>query len=193
MAAVLTEKDIAMKKQIPAGVTAALAVALGLAAVSFPAAAADNGIYIGGSVGASNLKESDLDFSSNATGFKVIAGWRFIDWLSIEGNYVDFGSGSDSVGGEKIKTDGNGLSVSAVGFLPLGPVDLFARVGVFDWSAHLSSDSIGKFGDNGTDITYGAGAQFRIWSMSLRGEYERFDLSGTDVDLFSVGFTWTFF
>jgi hypothetical protein len=164
-----------------------------LSLASLPVFAADNGIYLGGSVGVSGISENDINYNANATGFKVIAGWRFIDWLSIEGNYVDFGSGSDTAGGEKIKTDGNGLSVSALGFLPLGPVDLFARVGVFDWSAHLSSESIGKFGDNGTDITYGAGAQFRIWSMSLRGEYERFDLGGTDVDLFSVGFTWTFF
>jgi hypothetical protein len=173
------------------GTLSSLIAVLSLA--SLPAFAADKGIYLGGSVGVSGISENDINYNANATGFKAIAGWRFLNWLSIEGNYVDFGSGSDTAGGEKIKTDGNGVSLSAVGFLPLGPFDLFARVGAFDWSASASSSSIGNFGDNGTDITYGAGAQFRLLSMSFRGEYERFDLGGTDVDLFSVGFTWTFF
>jgi hypothetical protein len=149
------------------GTLSSLIAVLSLA--SLPAFAADKGIYLGGSVGVSGISENDINYNANATGFKAIAGWRFLNWLS------------------------NGVSLSAVGFLPLGPFDLFARVGAFDWSASASSSSIGNFGDNGTDITYGAGAQFRLLSMSFRGEYERFDLGGTDVDLFSVGFTWTFF
>ena len=180
-----------MKKGILAGLLAALA--LSLAAVSAPAAAADNGIYLGASAGLSGLHDNVLDYNANATGFKVIAGWRFLDWLAVEGNYVDFGSGNDTVAGQKIRTDGNGLSLSALAFLPVGPVDLFARVGAFDWSASASLGSIGKFGDNGTDVTYGAGAQFRILSLSLRAEYEIFDLPGKDVNMFSAGVTYTFF
>jgi hypothetical protein len=173
------------------GILLSLIAMLSLA--SLPALAVDNGIYLGGSVGVSKVTDHDFGFSADATGFKVIAGWRFIDWLSIEGNYVDFGPGNDTAAGQKIRTDGNGVSLSAVGFWPIGPIDLFARVGAFDWSASASSESIGKFGKNGTDVTYGAGAQFRLLGLSLRAEYERFDLSGTDVDLFTVGATWTFF
>jgi hypothetical protein len=37
------------------------------------------------------------------------------------------------------------------------------------------------------------GAQFRVWSLALRAEYERFDISDADeVDMISVGVTWTF-
>ena len=47
--------------------------------------------------------------------------------------------------------------------------------------------------DDGTDLTYGVGAQFRVWSLSIRGEYESFDISDADtVDMFSIGVTWTF-
>ena len=95
--------------------------------------------------------------------------------------------------GDEIKSSADGLTLSAVGFLPLGPVDLLARVGAISWNSHLSSSGIGSFGDNGTDLTYGVGAQFRIWSLSLRGEYELFDLPGKNVDMFSLGVTWTFF
>jgi hypothetical protein len=36
------------------------------------------------------------------------------------------------------------------------------------------------------------GAQFRVWSLSLRAEYEVFDIEDVDVDMISVGVTWTF-
>ncbi len=108
----------------------AAALALGLAAVSTPAAAADNGIYLGATAGLSGIDSDDvLDYDADATGFKLIAGWRFIDWLAIEANYVDFGSGSDTVAGQKIRTDGNGVSLSALAFMPVGPVDMFASRG----------------------------------------------------------------
>jgi OOP family OmpA-OmpF porin len=162
--------------------------------------AADNGIYLGASVGQSgteyqdSIQGNDLDFDASSTGFKAIAGWRFLDWLAIEGNYVDLGSGDDRVLGEQIESDINGVSLSAVGFLPVGPVDLFARVGAINWNADLKAPGLGINGsDDGTDLTYGIGAQFRVWSLSLRAEYEQFDISDADnVDLISVGVTWTF-
>lgn len=175
-----------MRKHIIAGLVAPLAFA------ALPAVAADNGIYLGASVGQSNLQIDDFDYDADATGYKVIAGWRFLDWLAVEGNYVDFGSGDDRVAGTKIETEADGISLSAVGFLPVGPVDLFARVGAIDWSADLSSPGITSGGDDGTDLTYGIGAQFRVWSLSVRAEYEMFDIEDADVDMISVGVTWTF-
>ena len=175
-------------------IVAALAASCGL--FSLPALADDNGIYLGASVGQSNVKYDDLnlDFDASATGYKVIAGWRFLDWLAVEGNYVDLGSGDDTVDGERLESDINGVSLAAVGFVPLGPVDLFARVGAVNWNADLDAPNLGvRAGDDGTDLTYGVGAQFRVWSLSIRGEYEIFDISDADtVDMFSIGVTWTF-
>ncbi|MCM2312278.1 MAG: outer membrane beta-barrel protein [Steroidobacteraceae bacterium] len=175
-----------MRKPFLAGLTAALALA------SLPAVAADNGIYLGASVGQSALQVDDFDYDADATGYKLIVGWRFLDWLAVEGNYVDFGSGDDTVAGSRIETEADGISLSAVGFLPVGPVDLFARVGAIDWSADVSSPGFGSASDDGTDLTYGVGAQFRVWSLSIRAEYERFEVSDADLDMISVGLTWTF-
>jgi OOP family OmpA-OmpF porin len=175
-----------MRKQIITGFIATLALA------SLPAVAADNGIYLGGSVGQSGLQVDDFNYDASATGYKLIAGWRFLDWLAVEGNYIDFGSGDDTVDGTKIETDADGISLSAVGFLPVGPVDLFARVGAVDWSADLSSPGFGSDSEDGTDLTYGIGAQFRVWSLSIRAEYEMFDISDADLDMISLGVTWTF-
>ena len=179
--------------------TALLATAaLGVAAA--PAFAADNGIYLGASVGQSGvtfeetIEGEDLEFDADSTGYKAILGWRFLDWLAIEANYVDLGSGDDRIAGTKIETDVNGVSLSAVGFLPVGPVDLFARVGAIDWKADVTASDFGfDASDDGTDLAYGVGAQFRVWSLGLRAEYERYDISNADtVDMVSLGVTWTF-
>jgi OOP family OmpA-OmpF porin len=175
-----------MRKHLLPGIFAALAL------TSLPALAADNGIYLGASVGQSGLQVDDFNYDADATGYKLIAGWRFIDWLAVEANYLDFGSGDDTVFGDKIETEADGISLSAVGFLPVGPVDLFARVGAVDWSADISSPGLGSGSDDGTDLTYGVGAQFRVWSLSIRAEYEMFDVSDADLDMISVGVTWTF-
>jgi OOP family OmpA-OmpF porin len=165
---------------------------------AFPALAVDNGIYLGGSVGQSGVDIDDVgfgggDFSGDATAFKVIAGWRFLDWLSIEGNYVDLGSADERVDGDRFEVDASGLSLSAVGFLPIGPVDLFARVGAINWDADFSFEGVDAGSDDGTDLTYGVGAQFRVWGLSVRAEYEQFDIEDADtVDLISLGVTWTF-
>ena len=175
-----------MRKHLLPGIIAALAL------TSLPAVAADNGLYLGASVGQSGIEIDDFDYDADSTGYKLIAGWRFIDWLAVEANYLDFGSGDDNVSGDRIETEADGISLAAVGFLPIGPVDLFARVGAVDWSADISSPGFGSDSDDGTDLTYGVGAQFRVWSLSIRAEYEMFDIEDADVDMISLGITWTF-
>jgi hypothetical protein len=83
-------------------------IALALALGATPALTADNGIYLGGSIGQSGAKDDSVGFDADATGYKLILGWRFLDWLSVEGNYVDFGSGSDNVLGSRVKTEADG-------------------------------------------------------------------------------------
>lgn len=173
------------------------ALAAGMATV--PAHSADNGIYLGGSVGAAGVKADDsfdgsnFNYDAGSTGFKLIAGWRFLDALAVEADYVDLGSGSDKVQGIELETDVNGVSVSAVGFLPLGPVDLMARVGAINWNADLRAPGFPKISEDGTDFTWGVGAQFRVSSLAIRAEYEQYDIADANtVDMISLGVTWTF-
>jgi OOP family OmpA-OmpF porin len=177
------------------------AAGLSIFAVAAPGYAADNGIYLGAAVGQSKVEAGDslpdfgnVEFDADATGYKLILGWRPLDWLAIEGNYVDLGSGDDDVLGEKIESDVDGISLSAIGFLPVGPVDLYARLGVINWDAELTAPSVDvRSKDDGTDLEYGVGAQFRLLGLSLRAEYERFEIADTDkVDLLSLGLTYTF-
>jgi hypothetical protein len=168
-----------------------------LALPVLPAAAADNGFYLGLGVGQANLKIDDLtdnviandDFDGDDLSYKFIAGIRPLDWFGVEASYVNFGKPEDTVAGQKLKAEGDGISAFAVGFLATGPVDLFAKVGLISWDSKIGS---GAFDDDGSDLAYGVGAQFRLLSLSVRAEYEKFDISDVDLDMISVGVTYTF-
>ena len=173
--------------------TASLVAALG----STPALAVDNGIYIGASVGDSGVEFDEnegFNIDDNDTGYKLNAGWRVLDWFAVEANYIDFGKTEGNFGGERLQFEGDGINFSALGFIPIGPVDLFARAGFISWNADARVPDFDlSASDDGMDFSYGGGAQFRIWSLTLRAEYEVFDIADADnVDLLSVGLMWTF-
>lgn len=166
---------------------------MALLACGSTAMAADNGIYVGGSLGQANVEidEGPIDIDGDDTGFKVIAGIRPLDWLGVEANYVNFGEVED----DGLELDADGISAFAVGFLAVGPVDLFAKGGLVSWDSSVGLDGVSGDlrSDDGTDLAYGVGAQFRVWSLSLRAEYEVFDVDDVDdLNMISVGFTFTF-
>jgi hypothetical protein len=180
-------------------ILAATALAATLGATT--ALAVDNGIYVGASVGDANvdIDEEGFDIDDSATGFKVNVGWRILDWAGLEANYVELGEvdGEFTSGvfdGEPLEYEADGINFSGLLFLPVGPVDLFARAGFISWGtkARLPDIEGASDSDDGMDFSYGAGAQFRIWSLSLRAEYEVFDVSPEKVDMISLGIMWTF-
>jgi hypothetical protein len=160
-------------------------------AISGTAAAADNGFYLGASIGQSNV---DIDTAAvrvdgDDTGFKAIAGFRPLDSLGVEVNYVDFGDVDDN----GYKAEGDALSAYVVGFLPLGPVDLFAKAGLVNSDTSIKGSVGETFKSDGTDFSYGAGVQFRLLSLSARVEYEIYDVDDVDdLNMISVGLTYTF-
>jgi OOP family OmpA-OmpF porin len=166
---------------------------------------ADNGFYLGAS-----SADVSADFEpgfggfahgpeDDASGFKVIAGLRPLDSLAIEANYVDLGETQAPLSVVCITTpcpsevsfDAKALSVSAVGLLSLPFVDLFARAGVARWESSRQIFSTAQK-EEGTDPTYGVGAQVRLGSFALRLEFERFELADDSADSVSLGFTYTF-
>jgi hypothetical protein len=187
-------------------------MALGLAGLCAGTAAHadDTGIYAGGSVGRAETDFSDDAFNTvfdgKDTAFKLFLGYRVLDWVGFEAEYVDLGEitlkNGNLLGSNAFRLEEAGFGVFGMLYWSPAPVplDLFAKAGFVVSQAHLRTNGIvGSFDDtdNSTDLAWGVGAQFRFDKLAVRVEYEKFDLdlgSGFDTpDMISVGASWTFF
>jgi hypothetical protein len=180
----------------------AAAVAAGLTGFSSQAAA---DWYIGVAVGEVTIETEDtiefvdFDFDESDTAFKLFGGYMFNEYLGVEVAYVDMGSPSGSFGfdgGESLEAEVSGFTAYGVANLPLGPIDLFAKVGALAWDADLTVSYFGNelsASDDGIDLAYGVGARYRFGNVGVRAEYEIFDIDGVDdVFMWSVGAEYRF-
>lgn len=190
-------------------------------------AADDAGWYIGGNIGHSRVTIDDgrifnslqgSGFSSIAIsddnhdmGFKLLGGYQFNPYFSLEGGYFDLGefgymasvqpTGSLS-GNFQLK----GINLDAVGMLPLTKkLSLLGRIGVNYANADTSYAGTGAVtttlsGESEKTANYkvGIGLQYAISkAIGLRVEAERYRVSDSsenngDVDLFSLGLIYRF-
>jgi outer membrane protein OmpA-like peptidoglycan-associated protein len=197
------------------GMIAALAMAPIFAAGT--ASAAQEGFYVGAGAGQTTAKASTgpvlvstppdvfntFHFDQDETGYKGFVGYNFLPWLGVEGGYVELGNPSQnwSAGTTSVEAevDANGWEGFLVGYLPLGPVDIFAKVGgiasnidlklkdsvVGQPTQHFSeSDSNGMW-------AYGGGLAYNFGHWSLRAEYEGYDVNKLD-DLYLVSGSLTY-
>jgi hypothetical protein len=169
--------------------------ALSLAAMAPQAAAADNGFYLG-----AGLTQTEFDFDDfgseglDDNSFKLIAGFRPLDWLAVEANYIDLGGESfedDTIG--NVSVDTSAITVSALAIAEFSVIDLYARLGFANWKIDVDSD-FGGGSDDGWEPTYGVGIGAHFGSIGLRAEYETFsaDDLDADIDTLSLSFTYTF-
>lgn len=158
-----------------------LVLPVALCAVSPAAFAMDpslRGFYIGGAVGDATVELEDDEtgekFDADDTGYKIMVGYRIIDWVAVEVNYADYGDPVDNFFGVYVQGSYDARSISALGLLPLGNFDLFGRLGV----ARVDADfqAVG-FNANerheSTEPLFGLGAQYRVSpNLALRLEWE---------------------
>ncbi|MGE0115623.1 MAG: outer membrane beta-barrel protein [Steroidobacteraceae bacterium] len=172
-----------------------IVIAIALLGTTQMAQASDHGIYLGAAVGnveASVNKDTAKglagDFNGHDAAYKAILGIRPLDWLGAEINYLDLGKPDSGI----FATDSTALSGYAVGFASMGPlVDLFAKAGLVNWKSRITAGSRELLSRDGTDLAYGAGVIVHLFSLSVRAEYEHFDIDKR-AHLVSLGLTWTF-
>jgi len=147
-----------------------------------PAAYADSGFYIGGSLGDANVEVRNIGFDEDDSAGKVFGGY-IVDMpvvdFGIEAAYVDFG---EPAGPYQL----DAISAFGMAGLDWGLFGAFAKVGLVSWDNDITSGS-------GSDSAYGLGFRLTFSSVEVRAEYERFDIEGVDnVDMLSVGVLWRF-
>lgn len=185
-----------------------------LAALSSNAAGAADllGLYAGGAVGEADVKSQQsfssipLDFDVHHNAWKAMLGVRPISWVGAEIEYLDFGQPHSNNGLAMTSVSDKAAALYGVLYAPL-PVpyfDVFGKVGLarlqndvtarFPFACPVGFPSCGLFQLNRTDtqLAYGAGAQIKIQSLSVRVEYERIQASNGNPELFSLGLTWSF-
>ena len=170
--------------------TGALALASDLSAQENP-----TGFYVGGGFGRFNLDIDNLDEAGDAVerivesddnAWKIFGGYRVNPYLAVEAAYVDLGRPSDRF--ETSGSDGNyrvdiaGFSPSVLGIIPVGPVELFGKLGYYfyDVDVRVDLDDPGpavSSSHSDSNFTYGGGVGITLAErLNLRVEYEVLDL-----------------
>jgi OmpA-OmpF porin, OOP family len=139
-----------------------------------------------------------LTGSDRATGWQTFVGWRFNQFIAVEGLYADSGSGSAPfLGGSTLQYDAKSYGLSAVGSLPIGEAfAVYARAGYVRGEADIdirtSTSSSSVPTDSDETALIGVGLRTVLDGAQIRLEYDRADFELTDTQLISLSVAWIF-
>jgi len=178
-------------------IAAAFAV---LRAMTPLAALADDGFYVGGSVGSASLSDDFDGFNvdSDSTAFRLVAGWQFNDYLSVEGGYQNFGAFDQrfTVNGQTVDVslDADGFTLGGTGSLPLSDrFALYGRVGAFFWDGDAEINNVSQARPEDKNLYLGAGVSFAlVGRLKLIVDWTRFHLDDTESNVIALGLTYGF-
>lgn len=144
-------------------------------------------------------------------GFKVFGGYQFTKYLALEGGYAQFNNytASGSITGSTTNPpalsayqteDNNTWALAVVGTMPLTKdFSVFGKLGANNWkkttntmvtseSATLRTIERVSSIERGIDPYYGVGVSYALMDgLTVRAEYERYDLGGPKIDFLSAG------
>jgi len=164
------------------------------------------GFYLGGGIGdfsaaiddidaLDDINDVGIDFSDGDNAMKIFGGYAFNRFFAVQLDWVDFGESSGSVTPSRTGTsDVQGLAPSVVGTLPIGPIELFARVGYIFYDVDLNLSGGRVIEESGEDLVYAAGIGIDVLDrLNLRLEYEEIDIAELDeADALWLNVAWKF-
>ena len=161
---------------------------------------AQKGIYLGAGLGPSfinknitDLTGEDLKINDNNLSYKFYAGWRLAKFIGIEGGFRNLGKVSKEISGMDIEAKTNGWDIEGVGFLPIGPFDIFGKAGAFFWNTEDKIDPDPTTYGKGTSFMFGLGAGFRLGRLGFRAEWEMLDVSkDSQLSMLTAGISFKF-
>jgi len=138
--------------------------------------------YVGASLG-----QTDAGLGDD-TGWKIVGGYAFMEFLGVEGSYRDLGGADQTFGTTQMELDVSSMDIFGVGRYSIGEkFDVFGKAGFafLDVEATITDPLLGAIStsDSGTEFALGVGVSYRISEKTdFRAEYETFD-----IDMISVG------
>lgn len=177
-------------------IVAATLIALGSGSAFAQSPDNDEGLILGGGVGQFNVNIDDIDQTDEAiqslddddTAWKAFIGWRLNPYISAEFAYIDFGAPSDTI--DASGSDNNyelelsGFQPAIIGSFPLGPVELFGKLGYYFYDVDVNVDLDAPDVDSSASDeawTYGFGVGLTFLErLHARLEYEKIDLDDVD-------------
>lgn len=178
-------------------IMAATLLAMGSGAAYAQSPDNERGLYVGGGVGQFNVEidnPGDLgdtlrSLDDDDTAWQAFVGWRLNPYISLQAAYIDFGRPQDdfssSAGNHgRFRAELSGFAPAVIGTLPLGPVELSAKLGYYIYDLKLSGDVNDlEFNrkDSGEDLMYGVGVGMTFFDhLHAKLEYEKIDLDEVD-------------
>lgn len=158
-------------------------------------AVADGNFYLAGSLGAASLDDNFDGFSinTNSTAFRLLGGWQFNPYFSIEGGYHNFGQFEQrfsNIGMPiNIGIKADGFTLGLTGTIPMGEkFGLFGRAGSFFWDGDAEINNVSQARPEDTNFYFGAGGRYRFTEhTSLLLDWSLYQLDDTQSDVLSLG------
>jgi outer membrane immunogenic protein len=194
------------------GIAAAVLFALCAGSAYAQSPENDEGLYLGAGWGAYDVQIDDADDTDEAiqriddddNAWRLFAGWRLNPYFSFELAYIDFGEPGDQFEGEgtsgDYSLDLSGFQPAVYAGYPIGPVELFGKVGYYFYDVELRvdlddlSDEVFESDTSEEAFSYGFGAGVTFFDrLHAKLEYEKIDTDLID-DLDSIWLTgaWRF-
>lgn len=177
---------------------AALAVSILLLADPISACAGE--FYIGASIGNATLSDDfdGLNVDANSTAYRLVGGWSFNDYFSLEGGYHDFGDFEQTVdtpnGLATARLSADGFLFGAIGRIPLSErFTLSGRAGMFFWNGTAEINNVSQASPEDSNLFLGVGGMFDVTDrIQLTTDWIRYELEDVNSSVFSVGFQYRF-
>lgn len=180
------------------GKTMLVASALALGSASAVAEMEQNsGFYMGTTAGIYTLDINDIDFDANAPALRVLGGYQFNRYFSVEGSYTFLMKASEDILGAEVDVDGGALEASARGSFPLNDsMELYGRLGFTAYDMNVDVNAFGFSGsadEKDEDFTWAVGGKLGLTDrLSVIAEYQWVNVSDADLGLITAGMTYAF-
>jgi len=140
--------------------------------------------------------DSSFPVNDSGVGLQIYGQAQVNKWFGVEAGYYNSGGFETDLAptedGGDTELSFSGFNLAAVGIIPIGEIDLFAKVGMFDYDidANIQLDSSTLPGSLGhaTGLALGAGAVVNVSErIGIRTVFDWYDIDNADLWALSLG------